>query len=133
VNENPIPFNKLSLKGEERLYIAKAIANGHVSGDGPFTGNCHALLVACSDGSIVGFATLRLNSQEEGEGVLFGVDPSAQGRGVYRSFMIRAMEWFVSKGATRMVVSTQVTNAAVQRVWTRIGFEPSDAYYTSHK
>jgi GNAT superfamily N-acetyltransferase len=81
----------------------------------------------------VGFATLRLNNPEEGEGVLFGVGPLAQGQGIYRSFMIHGMEWCLQQGMTRMVVSTQITNIAVQKVWTRLGFEPSHAYYTFHK
>jgi len=91
------------------------------------------VLVADLDGSIVGFASLRLNSQEEGEGVLFGVAPSVQGQGIYRSLMIYGMEWCLSKGAIRMVYSTQITNIAVQKVMTRVGFEHSYAYYTFHK
>lgn len=91
------------------------------------------VLVADLGGVIVGFATLRLNSVGEGEGVLFGVAPSAQGQGIYRSFMVRGMEWCLSKGATRMVVSTQITNIAVQKVWVRLGFELNHAYYTFHK
>ena len=39
-----IPFNKPSFEGNEYAYIAEAIASGHVSGDGPFTKRCHALL-----------------------------------------------------------------------------------------
>ena len=31
-----------------------------------------------------------------------------------------------------MVLSTQVTNLAVQKVWSRLGFEPSRSYYTFH-
>jgi len=91
------------------------------------------VLVADLDGTILGFATLRLNSPEEGEGVLFGVAPFAQGRGIYRSFMIHGMRWCQAKGVSRMVVSTQLTNVAVQKVWTRVGFEFSHAHYTFHK
>ena len=91
------------------------------------------VLVAEDGPTIVGLATLRLNSAEEGEGVLFGIVPSAQRRGIYRSFMIGGMEWCLSKGAARMVVSTQITNIAVQKVWTRVGFEPHHAQYTFHK
>ena len=90
------------------------------------------VLVADRDG-IVAFATLRVRGQEEGEGVLFGVAPAAQGRGVYRSLMIRAMEWFSSRGLRRMLVSTQVTNVSVQKVWVRLGFEPTHSQYTFHK
>ncbi len=39
-----IPFNKPCLTGNEYRYIAEAIANGHASGDGPFTKKCHRLL-----------------------------------------------------------------------------------------
>jgi len=93
----------------------------------------HEVLVADDAGQLMGFATLRLNSEEEGEGVLFGVAPEAQGRGIYRSFMIRSMEWFLAQGRTRQVVSTQIINIAVQKVWTRVGFVPSHAFFTFHK
>ena len=39
-----IPFNRPSFEGNEQKYIAEAIANGHISGDGRFTRLCHALL-----------------------------------------------------------------------------------------
>ena len=39
-----IPFNRPCLAGNEFKYIAEAIANGHASGDGPFTRKCHELL-----------------------------------------------------------------------------------------
>ena len=41
-----IPFNKPCFAGNEQQYIAQAIANGHVSGDGAFTKQVHALLEA---------------------------------------------------------------------------------------
>jgi len=91
------------------------------------------VLVADLDGSIVGFATLRLNSSEEGEGVLAGVVPSARKQGIYLSLLIRRLESCLSKGARRMVISTQITNIAAQKNWARVGFEPRHAYYTFHK
>lgn len=39
-----IPFNRPCLAGNEYKYIAEAMANGHASGDGPFTRRCHDLL-----------------------------------------------------------------------------------------
>jgi dTDP-4-amino-4,6-dideoxygalactose transaminase len=39
-----IPFNRPCLTGNEYKYIAQAIANGHASGDGPFTDLCHEFL-----------------------------------------------------------------------------------------
>lgn len=39
-----IPFNKPSFTGNEQQYIAAAIDNGNISGDGPFTRKCENLL-----------------------------------------------------------------------------------------
>jgi GNAT superfamily N-acetyltransferase len=91
------------------------------------------VLIAELHGSVVAFCALRVNSPGEGEVVLNGVTPSAQGQGVYRSLMIHGMQWCLSEGLSRMLISTQITNLAVQRVWTRLGFELSHAYYTFHK
>ena len=91
------------------------------------------VLVAELNGRVVGFATLRINSPDESEGVLFCVDSSAQRMGVYRSFMIHGMRWSVSKRMRSMVVSTQLINTPVQKVWTRLGFAIGDSYYTLHK
>jgi len=91
------------------------------------------VLVAEINGQIVGFATLKLNSKEEGEGVLFGIIPVAQRLGIYRSFIIQGLLWCQQNGCQSMIVSTQIINIAVQKVWTRVGFEPSKFYYTYHK
>jgi len=39
-----IPFNRPCFAGNERQYIAAAIANGQISGDGEFSRRCHAFL-----------------------------------------------------------------------------------------
>lgn len=44
MNNGHIPFNKPCLTGDEQRYMAEALANGHISGDGTFTKKCHALL-----------------------------------------------------------------------------------------
>ena len=91
------------------------------------------VFVAIVDNEIMGFATMRLNDIREGEGVLFAVDPAMQGKGIYRSFILAGLTWCYEKGCDKMVVSTQINNIAVQKVWTRTGFEPLHAYYTFHK
>ncbi|MFZ0278249.1 MAG: GNAT family N-acetyltransferase [Candidatus Sulfotelmatobacter sp.] len=91
------------------------------------------VLVAEIDKKIVGFLTLRLNSPEEMEGLLIGVAPEGQGIGVGRSLMVNGLELCKRQQAKRMLISTQVTNVAVQKVWCRVGFEPADSYYTLHK
>jgi ribosomal protein S18 acetylase RimI-like enzyme len=91
------------------------------------------VLVAERDNKIIGFVTLRLNTPEVGEGVLFGVAPEEQGIGIGRSLIVDGLEWCKEQQAKRMVISTQVTNVAVQKVWCRVGFEPAHSYYASHK
>jgi GNAT superfamily N-acetyltransferase len=91
------------------------------------------VLVAEIGGKVAGFATLRLNSPQEVEGLLFAVAPESQGKGICRLFMIRSLQWCRAQGAERMVISTQVTNVSMQKVWCRTGFEPSHSYYTFHK
>lgn len=39
-----IPFNKPHLTGREHAYMAEAVTNGHISGDGSFTKRCHTFL-----------------------------------------------------------------------------------------
>lgn len=39
-----IPFNKASLVGQEIENVLEAFKGGHISGDGPFTKKCHAML-----------------------------------------------------------------------------------------
>ena len=39
-----IPFNKPYATGREFDYMRQAVANGHLSGDGAFTKQCHAFL-----------------------------------------------------------------------------------------
>jgi dTDP-4-amino-4,6-dideoxygalactose transaminase len=39
-----IPFNKASLVGKEQKYMEEALANQHLSGDGPFTKRCNEFL-----------------------------------------------------------------------------------------
>jgi dTDP-4-amino-4,6-dideoxygalactose transaminase len=39
-----IPFNRPSVSDTEREYVAAAFARGHLSGDGPYTQQCHTAL-----------------------------------------------------------------------------------------
>jgi GNAT superfamily N-acetyltransferase len=90
------------------------------------------VLVAEVASAVAGFLTLKWNSAEEGEGPLFAVSPRAQQRGVGSALMTAALRWFRERGAERMVISTQVTNLPSQKVWVRLGFEPSRSFYTFH-
>jgi GNAT superfamily N-acetyltransferase len=91
------------------------------------------VLVAVDGANLAGFGTLRLNSPQEAEGLLFAVAPAWQGRGVCPAVMIHSLEWCRAQGAQRMLISTQITNVSMQKVWCRLGFEFSHSFYTFHK
>lgn len=84
-------------------------------------------------GEIVAFATLKVHNAREFEGVLFGVHPRHQGKRLYHALMQLAQNWARERDLHHMIVSTQITNLSVQKVWCRQGFEPSKSYYTFHK
>ena len=44
MTELRVDFNRAVIVGREMEYMAEAIANAHISGDGPFTKRCHDLL-----------------------------------------------------------------------------------------
>lgn len=92
-----------------------------------------AVLLIEHDGQLVAFATLKDRSAALLEGVLFGVHPDHQGRKLYQALMQQAQHWGHTHGFSAMTVSTQVVNLAVQKVWCRLGFEPSSSYYTFHQ
>lgn len=95
--------------------------------------DAHEVLVAVREDKVLAFATLRMNDPQQGEGVLFGVCPSAQGRGIYQALITAGMHWCVGLHAREMIVSTQIINIAVQKVWVRLSFEPRNYVYTFHK
>jgi GNAT superfamily N-acetyltransferase len=96
-------------------------------------GVADAVLVVEDDETINGFLTLRMNSSAEGEVPLYGVRPESQGCGLGRSLIIGALESCAARGAERLIISTQLTNIASQKVWLRLGFELSHAHYTFHR
>lgn len=100
------------------------------------TANCseEAPVVLAEDATgLLGFATLRRNDDEEHEIVLSAVHPEAQGKGVYSRLIREGLTLSAKRGAGRVVVSTQINNYAVQRVWARLGFCHTRSLYTFHK
>lgn len=81
----------------------------------------------------IGFATCSISFEKnEGEGVLYGVLSSESGNKIY-SDMIRFTQLYMKNlGIKRMIVSTQVHNYAVQKVWIREGFSMYSACNTIH-
>ncbi len=92
-----------------------------------------AVLAAECNGQLAGFISLRLVSASAAEVPLYGVDPAFQRQGVGRGLLIGGLRWSLDRGASTLHIATQIINTASQKVWVRLGFEPTHAYYTFHK
>lgn len=90
-------------------------------------------LLACRDGSVVGFMTFRMNNEVQGELLLNGVSPSCRKMGVNTLIISRVMQFLLENGRSSLTTSTQITNVRAQRVWTRLGILPEHSLYTFHK
>ena len=91
------------------------------------------VLLAELNGQVAGFVALRRNSRKQAEIVLNAVHPDCQGRGLYTALVAYALDHAKAQGDVSMIVSTQINNYAVQRVWTRLGFIHEKSLYTFHK
>jgi GNAT superfamily N-acetyltransferase len=82
---------------------------------------------------LAAFATVKLTDSSSFEGVLFGVAPRHEGKGLYLALLRLAERWGIRNELRRMSVSTQITNVTVQKAWCRLGFEPRRSIFTMHK
>jgi GNAT superfamily N-acetyltransferase len=97
---------------------------------------------SCEDGSDrvwladdegpAGFLTMRFNGPQESEILLNAVRPDRQRRGLYPLLVGAALDASSRSGVSRCLVSTQLHNLPVQKVWSRMGFEPASAVHTFH-
>jgi len=92
-----------------------------------------AVILIENDQKIAAFATVKKVETYMSEGILFGVAPEHQGKSLYAALMSLAQQWSTNATLSQMIVSTQITNLAVQKVWCRQGFEPHQSFYTFHK
>lgn len=115
-----IPFNKPFMTGSELEHIAQAHANGHLSGDGPFTKRCHAwleqntgaarALLTHSCTSALEMAALLLDL-EEGDEVIM---PSYTFVSTANAFALRgAIPVFVDVRADTLNLDEQLVEAAI--------------------
>ena len=94
--------------------------------------NCISWVVKRQN-ELVGFATCSYDEKEKNcEGVLYGVMPGQDGKGIYTDLIRYTMSYFKNRGYETMKVSTQIQNMAVQKVWVREGFFLSKSYNTFH-
>src|SRR5690554_5789981 len=78
--------------------------------------NSKDVFIVYKNKEAIAFATC---SHEDGvaEGVLYGVMPNNSGGGIYSDIIRFTQNYYIQKGFSKMKVSTQVQNYAVQKVW----------------
>lgn len=90
-------------------------------------------VVAQNDRGVTGFLTTKRDFSGLAEIVLNAVRPSEQGTGIYTALLSHSLKQAREHASIRIVVSTQINNYAVQRVWSRFGFFHERSFYTLHK
>ena len=90
------------------------------------------IIIADDRGKVLGFQMTKRVNEEVAEGGLAAIDLKSQGRGIYTSLLINAMQWCKEKGFKKMEVKTQIPNYKVQRIWQRHGFEINSSLHTLH-
>ena len=81
---------------------------------------------------IVGFVLCSIISNNTCEGVLYGVKHEFSGKGIYSDMIRFSQQFFKDKGLKKMLVSTQIQNYSVQKVWLKEGFNLKYALDTYH-
>jgi dTDP-4-amino-4,6-dideoxygalactose transaminase len=97
-----IRFNQAFLTGRELEYVAQAVANGHISGDGPFTRRAQALLEEVT-GSAKALLTTSCTHALEMAALLLDIQPGDEV--IVPSFtFVSTANAFVLRGATPVFV-----------------------------
>jgi acyl dehydratase len=79
----------------------------------------------------IGFATVKVDGKI-GEGILYGVLNEFSGGGIYTDIIRFTQNYLKDVGCEEMLVSTQIQNFAVQKVWSREGFYLFQSFDTYH-
>lgn len=101
--------------------------------------NCHSegriawMVKDFDSGYVAAFATCSFDQdKKQCEGILYGVMPEFAGRGIYSDIIRFTQDYFKKLQYETMLVSTQLQNYAVQKVWIRDNFTLSHAFETYH-
>lgn len=92
-----------------------------------------ATLLSYDDTGMTGFLTLKFPGADGVARVpLNAVAAAHRGRGVYRSLVVEAAREMQRRGASRLDVTTQLQQLAVQKTWWRLGARAISSSYSMH-
>jgi dTDP-4-amino-4,6-dideoxygalactose transaminase len=101
----PIRFNQARLTGHELEYMAQAVAQGHISGDGTFTKRCHALIESIT-GCGKALLTTSCTHALEMAALLLGIEPGDEVIAPSFTF-VSTVNAFVLRGARPVFVDVR--------------------------
>ncbi len=91
------------------------------------------VLVAEIEDQTVGYITLHLLGNAQGQIGLIGIGEQARGKGVGKSLVYASMDWLRSRNVVREQVVTQGRNIAAQRLYQSCGFQTASVQLWYHK
>ena len=94
------------------------------------------VFVAEEDGKLLGFLTFKIHENENyryGVGGMGAVLPSTSGKGVFQSVVIRGLKWGKRINLKWEEHNVLISNYAVNRVFSKLGFRIVDSNHTFHK
>jgi len=97
-------------------------------------GYADVVFVAELNREAIGYVSCHLNNEPRtGRIGLVGVSSVAQGRGIGRTLLLRACEWFLGQRVQWITVVTQGRNCAAQRLYQQCGFLTRTVQLWYHK
>ncbi|WP_338501382.1 GNAT family N-acetyltransferase [Sphingomonas kaistensis] len=90
-------------------------------------------LGAIEAGRLTGFIVGGRPDPQTSEIILNAVDPADQGRGTYRRLLDAYVSHASTRGAERVITSTQLRNVRVQSIWADAGFRLYRSVSTLHR
>ena len=81
------------------------------------------LLVAESDGGLLGFHWTKQHDARHGEVYVVGVDPAAQGRGLGRVLTLAGLHHLAGLGVDEVLLYVESDNAPAVALYSRLGFD----------
>jgi dTDP-4-amino-4,6-dideoxy-D-galactose acyltransferase len=98
-------------------------------------GRAQTVLVAASAANRpLGYVSCHLDpARREGQIGLAGVSPEVRGRGIGKSLVLAAIDWYRAQGAHKVTVVTQGRNRAAQRLYQQCGFLSRELQLWYHK
>jgi RimJ/RimL family protein N-acetyltransferase len=98
-----------------------------------YDGWADVVLVADVDGRPSGYVSCHLQESGSGSIGLVGLGNWAQGKGIGKQLVNRAVDWFEGRGVQDIYVVTQGRNVAAQRLYQRCGFLTDTVQLWYHK